>query len=105
MLKVFKVLAVFLLFHSAQLVAEQKMNLSKKENYLCIKVKKNLVEYCNNKVFAKTHSFTIRDIARDQVASTKPPMNKNPLNYQQLDSMVHSKKVSHRVASNVNADD
>ncbi|SVE25859.1 uncharacterized protein METZ01_LOCUS478713 [marine metagenome] len=98
------VLFVFLLGYSVQLPAEEKLNPARKDYYLCIKVKQNPVEYCDNKIFGKKHSLKIRDIVREQVVSTRPPVNKRPLNYQFLQSKVRSGNPPQQVTSSGNAD-
>ena len=98
------VLFVFLLGYSVQLLAEEKLNPARKDHYLCIKVKQNPVEYCDNKIFGKKHSLKIRDIVRIQVGSTRPPVNKRPLNYQFLQSKVRSGNPPQQVNPSGNAD-
>ena len=98
------VLFVFLLGYSIQLPAEEKLNPARKDHYLCIKVRKKPVEYCDNKIFDKKHSLKNRNIAREQVGSTRPPVNKRPLNYQFLQSKVRSGNPPQQVISNGNAD-
>ena len=43
-----------------------------REFYLCVKVKKNPVEQCSNKIFGKKDSLKLFTIAKAQVASSKP---------------------------------
>ena len=65
--------------------------------YLCIKVKKNIAEYCNNKIFGLQDSFTLKKIARNQMTESRPPINRLPLNYQRLEKKRNkSKKLSNR---------
>ena len=104
MLRCLIVLFVFLLTYSVQLPAEEKLNKARKDYYLCIKVKQNPVEYCDNKIFGKKQSLKIRDIVIDQVGSTRPPVNKRPLNYQFLQSKVRSGNPPQQVTSSGNTD-
>ena len=61
-----------------------------KEFYLCVKVKKNPVEQCSNKIFGKKDSFRLFSIAKAQVNDTKPRVNQQSLNYQRLQSLIRS---------------
>ena len=61
-----------------------------REFYLCVKVKKNPVEQCSNKIFGKKDSLKLFTIAKAQVASSKPPVNKQTLNYERLQNLVRS---------------
>ena len=61
-----------------------------KEFYLCVKVKKNPVEQCSNKIFGKKDSFRLFSIAKAQVHDTKPRVNQQSLNYQRLQSLIRS---------------
>ncbi len=61
-----------------------------REFYLCVKVKKNPVEQCSNKIFGKKDSLRLFTIAKAQVASSKPPVNQQTLNYKRLQNLVRS---------------
>ncbi|MCH2295475.1 MAG: hypothetical protein MK488_10920, partial [SAR324 cluster bacterium] len=52
-----------------------------REFYLCVKVKKNPVEQCSNKIFGKKDSLRLFSIAKAQVASSKPPVTQQTLIY------------------------
>ena len=61
-----------------------------REFYLCVKVKKNPVEQCSNKIFGKKDSLKLFTIAKAQVANSKPPVNQQTLNYKRLQNLVRS---------------
>ena len=61
-----------------------------KEFYLCVKVKKNPVEQCSNKIFGKKDSLRLFSIAKAQVNDTKPRVNQQSLNYKRLQSLIRS---------------
>jgi hypothetical protein len=88
-MKFFHVLLLHLVAFSSFVYASSDSDKSR-EFYLCVKVKKNPVEQCSNKIFGKKDSLRLLTIAKAQVASSKPPVNQQTLNYKRLQNLVRS---------------
>ena len=88
-MKFFRILILHLIAFSGFVYASSDSDKSR-EFYLCVKVKKNPVEQCSNKIFGKKDSLKLFTIAKAQVANSKPPVNQHTLNYKRLQNLVRS---------------
>ena len=85
-----RIITFFFLLASFNAVFASTDSEKSREFYLCVKVKKNPVEQCSNKIFGKKDSFRLFIIARAQVQNTKPRVNQQALNYKRLQNLVRS---------------
>ena len=85
------------------LLAQEDVNWQRND-YLCIKVKKNPAEYCNNKIFGKQDSYILKEIIKIQTINSKPVENK-VLNYDRLQNLVRYGKHAEQIASSPNEND
>ena len=88
-MKFFRVLLLHLIAFSSFVYASSDSDKTR-EFYLCVKVKKNPVEQCSNKIFGKKDSLKLFTIAKAQVASSKPAINQQTLNYKRLQNLVRT---------------
>ena len=95
----FRLLTFFFLLAWTESLFAQEVVSGLSDDYLCIKVKKNPAEYCNNKNFGKQASFALKKIIKIQTNNNKPAENKI-LNYDRLQNLVRYGKSNEQIASN-----